>query len=105
MKHSGFKITIGGDHDSRLETDFPEALIFIQEESVEIHKLRDFSGVEEADIRFGECWPENIAAHFTTIPADLLLACGQHKLNVVLSQYLFSSAKKEEPKKRKRIPK
>ncbi len=102
-KNSGFSILIGGDHDSKLEADFPEALVFLQEESVEIRRLRNLPGAEEADIRFGECWPENIAAHFTKIPGDLLLACGQHKIDIVLSQYLFSPPSKEKTKPMKRF--
>ena len=86
---SGLQIWVGGDETAGLQEQITEALRFLRESTHEIRRLRHFSGVDCARLRFGDHWPEKIAVHHPRLPSELLLACGQLGLDIVLSQYLL----------------
>ena len=93
---SGLQIWIGGDETAGLEEQIVEALHFLREDAQEIRRLRDYPGVDYARLRFGDRWPEGIAAHYPRLPSELLLACGELGLDIVLSQYLMEKWKDDE---------
>jgi hypothetical protein len=85
---SGCQICVGGGDSEDLDEQIKDVLNFLRDEAEEIARLRRFPGVEVARLRFGDCWPENIAVHHVRLPSELLLACGELRLEIVLSQYL-----------------
>ena len=93
---SGLQIWVGGDETAGLEEQITQALRFLREDAQEIRRLRHFPGVDCARLRFGDHWPEKIAAHCPRLPSELLLACGELGLDIVLSQYLLEKFPNEE---------
>jgi hypothetical protein len=85
---SGLQICVGGDDSAALEQQIADAMDFLRVEAAEIRRLRGLPGVGAARLRFGDEWPEGIVAHFPTLPSELLLACGELGLDIVLCQYL-----------------
>jgi hypothetical protein len=88
FKDSGFSVCVGGGDDCELERQVADALEFLQKESSEICRLRALPGIEKACLRFGEIWPEGVVGRSPLLPSQLLLACGQLGLDIVLCQYL-----------------
>jgi len=88
FKDSGCSFCVGGGDDCELERQVADALVFLQKESSEIRRLRALPGIEKACLRFGEIWPEGIVGRSPLLPSQLLLACGQLGLDIVLCQYL-----------------
>jgi hypothetical protein len=85
---SGLQVCVGGDDSAALEQQIADARVFLRVEAAEIRRLRGLPGVAVARLRFGDEWPEGIVAHFPTLPSELLLACGELGLDIVLCQYL-----------------
>lgn len=85
---SGLQVRVGGDDSAALEQQIADAKVFLRVEAAEIRRLRGLPGVAVARLRFGDEWPEGMVAHFPTLPSELLLACGELGLDIVLSQYL-----------------
>lgn len=95
---SGLQIWVGGNETAGLEEQITEALRFLREDAEEIRRLRRFPGVDYARLRFGDHWPEKVAVHYPLLPSELLLACGELGLDIVLSQYLLEKfSNKESP--------
>lgn len=88
FQDSGFSICIGGGDDCELNRQIADALEFLRAESCEVRRLRGLPGIEKACLRFGEIWPEGIVGRSPLLPSQLLLACGQLGLDIVLCQYL-----------------
>lgn len=88
---SGFSVCIGGGDDCDLNRQVADAMEFLRVESSEIRRIRSLPSVEKACLRFGEVWPEDIVGRSPVLPSQLLLACGQLELDIVLCQYLASA--------------
>jgi hypothetical protein len=88
FQHSGFSVCVGGGDDCGLERQLADALEFLHTELSEVRRLRALPGIEKACVRFGEIWPEGIVGRSPCLPSQLLLACGQLGLDIVLCQYL-----------------
>ena len=86
---SGFQIWVGGDEEAGLEQQISEALEFLHKDTAEIRRLRGLPGIAVARLRFGDHWPEGIGTHSPVFPSELLLACGELGLDIVLCQYLL----------------
>jgi len=91
FQDSGFSVCVGGGDGCELERQVADAMEFLRVESSEIRRLRALPGVEKTCLRFGEIWPEDIVSHSPVLPSQLLLACGQLGLDIVLCQYLASA--------------
>jgi hypothetical protein len=90
FQDSGFSVCIGDGDDCELEGQVADVLEFLEDESEEIRRLRALPGIEKAHLRFGEIWPKGIVARSPRLPSQLLLACGQLGLDIVLCQYLLT---------------
>jgi hypothetical protein len=97
FQHSGFSVCFGRDDGCELEVQVADALEFLQKESNEIRRLRALPGIEKARLRFGEIWTEGIVGRSSRLPSQLLLACGQLGLDIVLSQYLGTDDYRKAP--------
>ncbi len=93
---SGIQIWVGGDFSAGLEEQIAEVVRFLREDAQEIRRLRHFPGVDYARLRFGEHWPAKMAVHYVRLPSELLLACGELGLDIVLSQFLLEKFRNEE---------
>ena len=85
--NSGFAICISEDADTDLQSQIADVLAFLRQEGEEVKRIRSFAGVEMCRIRFGEIWPLNTGVRYSHFPSNLLAACGQFGIDVVLCQY------------------
>ena len=91
FKDSGVAVWIGGDAEAGLKTQMADVIQFLREEAAEIRRLRSWPGVTRAYVRFGDLWnPAAMVGRVSIFPSEVLLRCGELRLEIVLCQYLTS---------------
>jgi len=98
FRDSGFSVCIGGGDECDLDRQVADAMEFLRVESSEIRRLRALPEIEKTCLRFGEVWPKGIFGRSPLLPSQLLLACGQLGLDIVLCQYLETGISDDDKK-------
>ena len=83
---SGMNVSVSEREFSDLAGQIEDAILFIQKNAEELHRLRDFPGMERIDIDF-PIRDRDVAVQCDAFPPKLLSLLGELRIGLVISRY------------------